>query len=97
MYYIEEKIGLRAEYEIVSSEDGNVITDDMLIDFARRLYEDGYIKCAVVWDETHKINKAQLNIRVVETKIPEHNENVSTSETSTPMKKSWFKKLFKNE
>ena len=94
MYHIEEKIGLRAEYEITSSEDGNVITDDMLIDFARRLYEDGYIKCAVVWDETHKINKAQLNIRVVETKIPEHKENVSTSETPTP-KKSWFKKLFK--
>ena len=36
MYYIEKKIGLSAEYEIVSSEDGNVITDDMLIDFVRR-------------------------------------------------------------
>lgn len=83
MIYLTQQITASRKYF------GNTLTDEMLLDFAKKLWENNLITSELIFDEG--VAKVKLNATCIKTKFEETKIQDNTDE---PKNKPWLKKIF---
>jgi hypothetical protein len=78
--------------------DGNTITDEMLLDFAKILWENNLITTEIIFDEDK--TKVKMKATCVKTSFEETKKQDNTEEKSDEINDSkklpWYKRIFEN-
>jgi hypothetical protein len=82
-----------------SKYDGNTLTDEMLLDFAKILWENNLITSELIFDEDK--TKVKLKATCVKTTFEENKKQDNVKENSeddnaSTKKLPWYKRIFEN-